>query len=120
MKMNHSSSTNSDFPNALNTQGNREAIVDKLHGALAVLRKERDELHRAKEMAIERLRLAKEERVNAEKNLSLMQERYECVASTDAQRTRRDEIEKLEEQAQRLGREVRIIFCACVHESMNE
>lgn len=85
----------------------REAIVDKLNGALAVLRRERDELHRAKEMSVERLRLASEERQNAEKHLALLQDRYNGIASADAQGMRRADIEKLQEQVQRLGSEVR-------------
>jgi hypothetical protein len=85
----------------------REAIVDKLNGALAVLRRERDELHRAKEMSVERLRLAKEERHNAEKHLSLLQDQHNGIASADAHSMRKAEIEKLQEQVQRLSSEVR-------------
>ena len=40
----------------------REEIVDKLHGALAAFRRERDDLRRKKELATERLRLVMEEK----------------------------------------------------------
>lgn len=117
-----SSSSNQLQYSRTNAGGEQEAIVDKLHGALAVLRKERDELHRAKEMAVERLRLAKEERINAEKNLSLLEERYQSIASADAENTRKADIEKLQEQAQRLGREVKFHHAELVgkREKMNK
>jgi|JI10StandDraft_1071094.scaffolds.fasta_scaffold3184787_1 hypothetical protein len=40
----------------------REEIFDKLNGALAAFRRERDDLRRKKELATERLRLVTEER----------------------------------------------------------
>jgi len=106
--MNHTSSSSNHY-DVRHSQNNceREAIVDKLHGALAVLRRERDELHRAKEMSVERLRLAREERYNAEKHLSLLQDRYNEIASADVQGMRKADIEKLQEQVQRLGSEVK-------------
>ena len=53
----------------------REEIVDKLHGALAAFRRERDDLHRKKELATERLRLVTEEREAMEKTIRSMQEK---------------------------------------------
>lgn len=46
----------------MSAHNGREEIVDKLHGALAAFRRERDDLRRKKELATERLRLATEER----------------------------------------------------------
>lgn len=46
----------------MSANNGREEIVDKLHGALAAFRRERDDLYRKKELATERLRLVTEER----------------------------------------------------------
>lgn len=86
----------------------REEIVDRLHDTLSVLRRERDELHRANQLAIERLRLLKEERVAAEKNLSTLQSKYNGIVSSNAKDERRGEISKLQSEVERLGREVRV------------
>lgn len=86
----------------------REEIVDRLHDTLSVLRRERDEIHRANQLAIERLRLLKEERVAAEKNLSTLQSKYNGIVSSNAKDERRGEISKLQSEVERLGREVRV------------
>lgn len=94
----------------------REEIVDKLHGALASLRKERDHLHRSKELAIERLRLAREERVTVEKTVSSMENTYERLkasmdgstkgSSSNRKNAVNDDITTLQGEVERLGREV--------------
>ena len=93
-----------------NQPNQREAIVDKLHGALSVLRRERDELHRAKELASERFRLAKEERVNAEQNLSSLTAKFNRIESADGKHNRKTDIERLQAEVDRLGREVSWLF----------
>ena len=113
--MDHNATSKNGNPN------NREKIVDKLHSALSTLRKERDELHRSKELAAERLRLAKEERVGAERNLALLQGKYDHIVSpsftgndkvagsgdvSGSNGGNKVEIEKLQSEVERLGREV--------------
>jgi len=56
-----------------------EAIVEKLHGTLSILRRERDEVHRAKELAMERLRLAKEETERMERTLQASKQKYDAL-----------------------------------------
>ena len=85
----------------------REAIVDKLHGALATFRRERDEVHRTKELASVRLCLAKEERTKAERTVQAMQEKYDqMMQSVSKINGNDDEISKLQVEVQRLSREV--------------
>lgn len=104
--------TSNNMNQAPNQPNQREAIVDKLHGALSILRKERDELHRAKELASERLRLAKEERVNAEKNLSSLTAKFNHIESIEGKHNRKSDIERLQIEVDRLGREVSRLFNA--------
>ena len=87
----------------------REAIVDKLHVALATFRRERDEVHRSKELSFERLRLSREERMAAETIVQSMQEKYDKMMSSMASPhgNQDDEIKKLQSEAERLSREVR-------------
>lgn len=88
----------------------REAIVDKLHGALATFRRERDEVHRAKELAFERLRLVREESVAAERTVQSMQDKYDEMMRSVASNNngnQEDEILKLQTEVERLTREVR-------------
>jgi ATPase subunit of ABC transporter with duplicated ATPase domains len=86
----------------------REAIVDKLHGALATFRRERDEVHRAKELAFERLRLAREERMAADRNLQSMKDKYDkMMQSMSKSDGNNNEVAKLQTEVERLSREVR-------------
>lgn len=52
-------------------------IVDKLHGALASMRRERDELHRSNELSHERLRLVREERRVMEQSVNHLEAKLE-------------------------------------------
>jgi len=95
-------------------QPQREEIVDKLHGALASLRKERDQLHRSKELAVERLRLAKEERLTVEKTVSSMGKTYERLTASvngAGRNNANDDISTLQREVERLSREASMI-CA--------
>ena len=104
---NKSHKRNMNHPNRLQQSNPREELVDKLHGTLSILRRERDELHRAKQLAVERLRLIKEERVAAEENLLILRDKYDRIISSNVQDERRGEIVKLQSEVERLGREVR-------------
>lgn len=93
------------------SSSNREIIVDKLHGALATFRRERDEVHRAKELAVERLRLVREERMASERNVNAMQEKYDEMMNTvSSNGSQDDDIDKLQAEVDRLSREVRNNF----------
>ncbi len=100
-----------------------EAIVDKLQGTLTILRRERDEVHRAKELAMERLRLVKEERVSFEERLEMTQRKYDdIVAATSTSEVQlgssgvstttsttasiQADIQRLEAEVERVRREV--------------
>ena len=81
-----------------------EVIIDKLQGVLSTLRREADDLHRSKELAIERLRLARLDRESMEKTVAGMQDTlYQLKESTN--RSNR-ELEKVEKEVERLRREV--------------
>lgn len=84
----------------------REEIVDKLHGALAAFRRERDDLHRKKELATERLRLVTEEREAMEKTIRAMQEKLDQLEKSvsDAGKL---QLVQLEKEVERLNQEVR-------------
>jgi uncharacterized coiled-coil DUF342 family protein len=89
-------------------QPQKEAIVDKLHVALASFRRERDEVHRSKELAVERLRLVREERMEAEKTIQSMQQKYDQMIQSInfKEGSQDDEITKLQQEVERLSREV--------------
>mmetsp|Transcript_57475 Transcript_57475/g.69147 ORF Transcript_57475/g.69147 Transcript_57475/m.69147 type:complete len:238 (+) Transcript_57475:107-820(+) len=59
-----------------------EAIVHKLHEALARFRREKDDLHRKKVLALERLRLAWEERESVEKCVQSMQSKLDSLTKS--------------------------------------
>jgi hypothetical protein len=107
--MNQTSTNQTSQPN-----NQREAIVDKLHGALSILRRERDDLHRSKELAMERLNLAKDERINGQENLSVLQIRFNKIDSIDGKQVRLNDIGKLQSDVDRLSREVSsgVLYCS--------
>ena len=84
----------------------REEIVDKLHGALAAFRRERDDLYRKKELATERLRLVTDERQAVEKTLRAMQEKFN-VLNKSVSEEGKHELAMLEQEVERLNKEVR-------------
>ena len=63
------------IPADKNMNNDREIIVDKLNGALALYRRERDDYARKKELSEERLRMKKEERVELEKVVRFAEEK---------------------------------------------
>jgi len=83
-----------------------EAIVDKLHGVMAALRRERDDLHRKKALAEERVRLIQEEKEALEKTVTAAQTKLETLhesGNADALKEMRD----MEDEVTRLNKEVR-------------
>ena len=88
----------------------REVIVDKLNDALSNLRRERDEAHRSKELALERLRLAKEEETELEKSVNALKLQYEKLVSSMANQGSEnadDELLKLQKEVKHRALEVR-------------
>lgn len=83
----------------------REEIVDKLHGALASFRRERDDLYRKKELASERLRVANEDTEHMEKILRSMQEKLNVLKKSESDQGKL-ELCKLEHDVERLNKEV--------------
>ncbi len=91
--------------------GGEEAIVDKLHGVMAALRRERDDLHRKKALAEERLALFQEEKEALEKthtNARIKLEALKTSGNEDAIR----EVTELEHEVIRLNKEVRSFECS--------
>jgi GMP synthase PP-ATPase subunit len=84
---------------------NREAIVDKLHGVLASLRRERDELHRKKALAKERLHLFQEEKEAMGKTYALAQGKLEALQQSSNDKALQ-EFNHLEHEVSRLTKEV--------------
>jgi uncharacterized protein YoxC len=83
-----------------------QTIVDKLHGALAVFRRECDELHRKKQLAVERLRLEQEEKDATEKTIHGMQETLNQLNKSGSEEAKR-ELEQMEKDVEQMNREVR-------------
>jgi len=86
-------------------QDAREEIVDKLHGALSAFRRERDELHRKKELAVERLRVAKEQQEATEKTIHDMQDKLNHISKSGSDDANK-ELKGIEKEVERLHREV--------------
>jgi len=87
-----------------------EGIVDRLNGALSTMRRERDELHRQKDLAFERLKLVREERVAVEKVVQSMRKELEKLSietSDEGRKSENESIETLIKDVNRLYNEVR-------------
>ena len=84
----------------------REAFVDKLQGVMAAMRRERDELHRKKALAEERLRLFQEEKEALEKSCSNAQVQLEALQESGNEGAIQEVVE-LEKEVIRLNKEVR-------------
>ena len=91
-------------------QDAREEIVDKLHGALSAFRRERDELHRKKELAVERLRVAKEQQEATEKTIHDMQDKLNHISKSGSDDANK-ELKGIEKEVERLHREVSPTNC---------
>lgn len=84
-----------------------EQLVGKLHGALAVFRKERDDLYRSKELAQERLRLIVEERQAMEKAVNAMQIKLNELNCKIQGNDESKDLATLQSEVERLDQEVR-------------
>lgn len=85
--------------------GGEEAIVDKLHGVMAALRRERDDLHRKKALAEERLALFQEEKEALEKTHTNARVKLEALKTSGNEDAIR-EVTELEQEVIRLNKEV--------------
>jgi len=87
----------------------REEIVDKLHGALSALRRERDDSHRSKELAMERLHIAKEERETVEKTVRTMHSKLNEMQTSmnDDDLNNPNSIARLQNEVDRLDNEAK-------------
>jgi hypothetical protein len=86
-----------------------EKLVGKLHEALAVFRKERDDLYRSKELAHERLRLIVEERNTVEKAVNAMQIKLNALNGKIQGKDETKDLSTLQTEVERLDQEVRKI-----------
>ena len=85
----------------------REEIVGKLNEALGALRRERDELHRSKELSNERLCLIREERQALEKTVQAMRLTLKDLTEKAALSEENDDTEtELQAEVDRLTKEV--------------
>jgi hypothetical protein len=91
----------------------REAIVDKLHGVMAGMRRERDELHRKKALAEERLRMFQEEKEALEKTSANAQVQLKALQESGNEDAIQHVLE-LEKEVLRLNKEVRLMFARAV------
>lgn len=86
--------------------------MEKLNGALASLRRERDSNRRTRDLAVEKLRLKKEERDELEKAVRLAESNLRDLQTQSNRNSSHDgKVEKtitdLEEEVEQLRREVR-------------
>ena len=87
------------------SNSDKERIVDKLQGALHQIRRERDDLHRRKELAEERRRLLSQEKEALAKSVQAMQEKFDKIQSTST--STQNDLVSLEQSVQQLTKEVR-------------
>jgi chromosome segregation ATPase len=94
---------------------NKEILVNKLQGALAKFRNERDQLHRSKRLALERCRLMQAEEEALSKTVQTLRNKYEVlVASTTKIES---ELGPLEQQVQQDTKQVRFCERCMLHPS---
>mmetsp|Transcript_25753 Transcript_25753/g.42874 ORF Transcript_25753/g.42874 Transcript_25753/m.42874 type:complete len:231 (+) Transcript_25753:145-837(+) len=94
----------------------REAIVDKLHGALSAFRRERDDLHRKKQLAEERLRLMREEQGAMETSVNAMTAKlHKLQESGNAEALQ--ELQTMEQDVMKLQKEVQFQHAELVSKS---
>jgi DNA repair ATPase RecN len=93
-------------------QQNKEALVQKLQGALQGFRRERDQLHRSKELAKERCRLVQEEEKALSKTVESLKEKYDKLLK--ASQAIKDDLGPLEASVREKTKEVgEISHSAC-------
>ena len=87
---------------------NNEALVNKLHGHIEVLRKERDRAHRSKEVSLQRSRMAKEEEQSLSNIVNEMQQKFDSLLKSATKI--KGEIGPMEQDVQNKTNEVSL-FC---------
>jgi len=88
------------------TTNNDQALEAKLHGVAAAFRRERDEAHRQRELANERLRLTREEADAAAKSLAAMRTKLDDLERASGEAAER-QIERLKAEVESLTNQVR-------------
>jgi hypothetical protein len=91
---------------------NKETLVNKLQGALQNLRRERDQVHRRKELSLERARLAKEEEQNLSRVFNGMQQRLDQL--TKSSMKIKEELGPMEKELGFKTKEVSQVLYLCV------
>mmetsp|Transcript_20543 Transcript_20543/g.30877 ORF Transcript_20543/g.30877 Transcript_20543/m.30877 type:complete len:227 (+) Transcript_20543:131-811(+) len=86
--------------------GNPEVLVDKITAALAALRNERDDLHRQKSLAEERMRLVEEEKEALQQSVADARLKYSQLQSQASSEEAKQELQDLERDVTMLQKEV--------------
>lgn len=94
------------YQNSNTNNSSSGAMEAKLHNVAAAFRRERDEAHRRKELAEERLRLAKEDAEAARLSTAALKEKLDDLESKSGA-TAHSEIEQLQKDVQVLTAQVR-------------
>lgn len=90
------------------SSSNKEGLVNKLQDALSKFRNERDQLHRSKELALERCRLIRQEEAFLTKTVDSMRQKENQIKTTCHGLEK--EIGPLEAMVLRDTKEVRTIY----------
>lgn len=86
--------------------GNPEVLVDKITAALSALRNERDDLHRQKSLAEERMRLLEEEKEALQQSVADARSKYGQLESQASSEEAKQELQDLERDVTMLQKEV--------------
>lgn len=98
----------SNKENPHHTTSPKEALVQKLQGALQEFRRERDQLHRGKELALERCRLVQEEEQGLSKTVEFLKQKCEKLSNASVEI--RTELGPLEASVKDKTKQVRISY----------
>lgn len=89
----------------------KEALVQKLQGVLQELRQERDQLHRSKELALERCRLVREEEQSLSKIVASLKEKKEKLQKAALEI--KAGLGPVEASVQETTKQVRVVHVGC-------
>jgi chromosome segregation ATPase len=93
-------------PSAASSNNNQEGLVNKLQGALSKFRNERDQLHRSKELALEKCLLVQQEADALQTSVSSMKDKF--TMKRKVSETLKKELGPLEETVQAESKQVSI------------
>ena len=82
------------------------ALITKLHAKLSLFRRDRDDAHRRKELAVERARIVKQDRENAAAEVRAMQNKL--VEMKDDTKEKMREVGFVEREVEKMTMEVRL------------